>query len=89
MTTKRAGITDLTPLQLSRMKKLRSLFLQRNDIAVTLGLANIPMLEDLVLDANRIKAISEGWCLLHSSAASSGALGGCGRCCSGGGSRCR
>lgn len=54
------GICDLTALQLNRMKKLRSLFLQRNDIAITAGLSDVPMLEDLVLEANRIKAISDG-----------------------------
>ncbi|XP_040557565.1 leucine-rich repeat-containing protein 9 isoform X2 [Gallus gallus] len=54
------GITDMASLQLSRLKKLKFLFLQGNFISQIEGLEGLQFLQELVLDHNRIKRISQG-----------------------------
>ena len=51
-------IADLVPLQLARFPKLRSLFLQHNDLNSTAGICRLMKLEDLVLESNRIKDVT-------------------------------
>lgn len=51
-------IPDLLPLQLTRFPKLRSLFLQHNDLNSTTGIRGLLKLEDLVLESNRIKEVT-------------------------------
>jgi hypothetical protein len=53
-------LTNLTPLELDRLPRLRALFLDDNDIGTTAGLANLIALEVLVLDRNRVKVIEPG-----------------------------
>lgn len=53
-------LTNLTPLELDRIPRLRALFLDDNDIGTTAGLANLIALEVLVLDRNRVKVIEPG-----------------------------
>ncbi|XP_077320515.1 leucine-rich repeat-containing protein 9 isoform X1 [Lithobates pipiens] len=53
------GISNLPQLQLSRLKNLKSLFLQGNEISQVEGLEGLQFLKELVLDHNRIKLITE------------------------------
>ncbi|XP_018417573.1 PREDICTED: leucine-rich repeat-containing protein 9-like [Nanorana parkeri] len=53
------GISNLPQLQLSRLRNLKSLFLQGNEITQVEGLEGLQFLQDLVLDHNRIKLITE------------------------------
>ncbi|XP_025062921.1 leucine-rich repeat-containing protein 9 [Alligator sinensis] len=53
------GISNMTQLQLSRLKNLKFLFLQGNEISQIEGLEGLQLLEELVLDHNRIKTILE------------------------------
>ncbi|EGD75326.1 hypothetical protein PTSG_06976 [Salpingoeca rosetta] len=53
------GIHKLEPLQLHRMPKLHTLFLQSNDISSTVGISNLAALNALILDHNRIKTIAK------------------------------
>ncbi|XP_028935145.1 leucine-rich repeat-containing protein 9 isoform X3 [Ornithorhynchus anatinus] len=53
------GISSLTQLQLSRLRNLKSLFLQGNEISQVEGLEGLHKLQELVLDHNRIKAITD------------------------------
>uniref|UniRef100_A0A8C8RA21 Leucine rich repeat containing 9 n=1 Tax=Pelusios castaneus TaxID=367368 RepID=A0A8C8RA21_9SAUR len=54
------GISNLAELQLSRLKNLKLLFLQGNEISQIEGLEGLHLLQELVLDHNRVKTISEG-----------------------------
>uniref|UniRef100_A0A8C3T2G8 Leucine rich repeat containing 9 n=1 Tax=Chelydra serpentina TaxID=8475 RepID=A0A8C3T2G8_CHESE len=54
------GISNLAQLQLSRLKNLKLLFLQGNEISQIDGLEGLQLLQDLVLDHNRVKTITEG-----------------------------
>ncbi|XP_043372598.1 leucine-rich repeat-containing protein 9 isoform X4 [Dermochelys coriacea] len=54
------GISNLAQLQLSRLKNLKLLFLQGNEISQIKGLEGLRLLQELVLDHNRVKTISEG-----------------------------
>ncbi|XP_061469286.1 leucine-rich repeat-containing protein 9 isoform X2 [Rhineura floridana] len=53
------GITNLALLQISRLKNLKFLFLQGNEISQIEGLDGLQLLQELVLDHNRVKAINE------------------------------
>uniref|UniRef100_A0A5F8G726 Leucine rich repeat containing 9 n=1 Tax=Monodelphis domestica TaxID=13616 RepID=A0A5F8G726_MONDO len=53
------GICNLVQLQLNRLRNLKFLFLQGNEISQVEGLDNLPALQELVLDHNRIRAISD------------------------------
>ncbi|XP_056401266.1 leucine-rich repeat-containing protein 9 isoform X2 [Hyla sarda] len=53
------GISNLQQLQLSRLRNLKSLFLQGNEISQVEGLEGLQFLQELVLDHNRIKVITE------------------------------
>ncbi|XP_063150021.1 leucine-rich repeat-containing protein 9 [Candoia aspera] len=53
------GITSLVLLQISRLKNLKFLFLQGNEISHIEGLEGLQILQELVLDHNKIKVISE------------------------------
>ncbi|KAM4013887.1 leucine-rich repeat-containing protein 9 isoform 2-T5 [Anomaloglossus baeobatrachus] len=53
------GISNLQQLQLSRLRNLKSLFLQGNEISQVEGLEGLQLLQELVLDHNRIKMITE------------------------------
>ncbi|XP_031746458.1 leucine-rich repeat-containing protein 9 isoform X3 [Xenopus tropicalis] len=53
------GINSLPMLQLGRLRNLKSLYLQGNEISHVEGLENLQFLRELVLDHNRIKAIAE------------------------------
>ncbi|XP_038612832.1 leucine-rich repeat-containing protein 9 isoform X2 [Tachyglossus aculeatus] len=53
------GISHLNQLQLSRLRNLKSLFLQGNEISQVEGLEGLHSLQELVLDHNRIKAITD------------------------------
>ncbi|XP_072284222.1 leucine-rich repeat-containing protein 9 isoform X2 [Pyxicephalus adspersus] len=53
------GISNLPQLQLSRLRNLKSLFLQGNEISQVEGLEGLQFLQELVLDHNRIKLITE------------------------------
>uniref|UniRef100_A0A8C5RGK4 Leucine rich repeat containing 9 n=1 Tax=Laticauda laticaudata TaxID=8630 RepID=A0A8C5RGK4_LATLA len=53
------GITNLVLLQISRLKNLKFLFLQGNEISHIEGLEGLQILQELVLDHNKIKVISE------------------------------
>ncbi|XP_075699703.1 leucine-rich repeat-containing protein 9 isoform X2 [Rhinoderma darwinii] len=53
------GINNLQQLQLSRLRNLKSLFLQGNEISQVEGLEGLQFLQELVLDHNRIKMITE------------------------------
>ncbi|KAJ6658013.1 hypothetical protein lerEdw1_001672 [Lerista edwardsae] len=53
------GITNLSLLQLSRLKNLKFLFLQGNEISQIEGLDGLQFLQELVLDHNRVKMISD------------------------------
>jgi Leucine-rich repeat (LRR) protein len=53
------GISDLVNLQIGRLKSLKALFLQGNEITKIDGLENLIELRELVLDKNKIKMINE------------------------------
>ncbi|KAG8453463.1 hypothetical protein GDO86_000189 [Hymenochirus boettgeri] len=53
------GISCLPSLQLARLRNLKSLYLQGNEIGQVEGLENLQFLRELVLDHNRIKVITE------------------------------
>ncbi|XP_070698683.1 leucine-rich repeat-containing protein 9 [Pempheris klunzingeri] len=53
------GISNMANLQLSRLTNLKALFLQGNEISQVEGLEGLHQLRELVLDGNRIKALSE------------------------------
>ncbi|XP_015679300.1 leucine-rich repeat-containing protein 9 [Protobothrops mucrosquamatus] len=53
------GITNLVLLQISRLKNLKFLFLQGNEISHIEGLEGLQILQELVLDHNKIKIIGE------------------------------
>eukprot|EP00794_Sanderia_malayensis_P011827 gene11827-13052_t len=53
------GISSIASLQLGKLRNLRSLFLQGNDIAKVDGLEGNTELRELVLDKNKIKSFSE------------------------------
>ncbi|XP_074092030.1 leucine-rich repeat-containing protein 9 isoform X2 [Macrotis lagotis] len=53
------GICNLIQLQLNRLRNLKFLFLQGNDISQVEGLDNLQALQELILDHNRIRAISD------------------------------
>ncbi|XP_070606504.1 leucine-rich repeat-containing protein 9 isoform X4 [Erythrolamprus reginae] len=53
------GITNLALLQISRLRNLKFLFLQGNEISHIEGLEGLQILQELVLDHNKIKVISE------------------------------
>nr|XP_056707726.1 leucine-rich repeat-containing protein 9 [Euleptes europaea] len=53
------GIANLALLQISRLKNLKFLFLQGNDISHIEGLEGLQLLQELVLDHNRVKMIGE------------------------------
>ncbi|KAG8126617.1 hypothetical protein E2320_021794 [Naja naja] len=53
------GIINLVLLQISRLKNLKFLFLQGNEISHIEGLEGLQILQELVLDHNKIKVISE------------------------------
>ncbi|KAM3871256.1 leucine-rich repeat-containing protein 9 [Diretmus argenteus] len=53
------GISNMANLQLSRLTNLKALFLQGNEISQVEGLEGLYRLRELVLDRNRIKALSE------------------------------
>ncbi|CAI5764740.1 leucine-rich repeat-containing protein 9 [Podarcis lilfordi] len=53
------GIASLASLQISRLKNLKFLFLQGNEISQIEGLDGLQLLQELVLDHNRLKAIHE------------------------------
>ncbi|EDV23284.1 uncharacterized protein TRIADDRAFT_10167, partial [Trichoplax adhaerens] len=53
------GIANMAALQLFRLKSLKALFLQGNEIAKIEGLEGLSELRELVLDRNKIKTISE------------------------------
>eukprot|EP00899_Mesostigma_viride_P013450 jgi/Mesvir1/22105/Mv18710-RA.1 len=51
------GLRDLAPLRLDLLPRLRSLFLQDNEISRLDGLGGMGQLAELVLDRNRIKGL--------------------------------
>ncbi|KAK2826054.1 hypothetical protein Q5P01_020268 [Channa striata] len=53
------GISNMANLQLSRLTNLKALFLQGNEISQVEGLEGLHQLRELVLDRNRIKALTE------------------------------
>ncbi|XP_042565653.1 leucine-rich repeat-containing protein 9 [Clupea harengus] len=53
------GITNLANVQLSRLTNLKALFLQGNDISLVEGLEGLTTLQELVLDHNRIRVLTE------------------------------
>ncbi|KAM4690503.1 leucine-rich repeat-containing protein 9, partial [Rhinophrynus dorsalis] len=53
------GISSVPQLQLGRLRNLKSLFLQGNEISQVEGLEGLQFLRELVLDHNRIKLITE------------------------------
>ncbi|KAL8168770.1 UNVERIFIED_CONTAM: hypothetical protein K2H54_016534 [Gekko kuhli] len=53
------GITSLALLQISRLRNLKFLFLQGNEISQIEGLEGLHLLQELVLDHNRVKAVGE------------------------------
>nr|XP_046268045.1 leucine-rich repeat-containing protein 9 isoform X2 [Scatophagus argus] len=53
------GISNMANLQLSRLTNLKALFLQGNDISQVEGLEGLHQLRELVLDRNRIKALTD------------------------------
>ncbi|XP_048340618.1 leucine-rich repeat-containing protein 9 [Sphaerodactylus townsendi] len=53
------GISNLALLQIGRLKNLKFLFLQGNDISQIEGLEGLQLLQELVLDHNRVKMIGE------------------------------
>ncbi|XP_063803841.1 leucine-rich repeat-containing protein 9 isoform X2 [Pseudophryne corroboree] len=53
------GISNISQLELSRLRNLKSLFLQGNEISHVEGLDGLRFLQEIVLDHNRIKHITE------------------------------
>ncbi|KAM9294045.1 leucine-rich repeat-containing protein 9 [Gastrophryne carolinensis] len=53
------GISNLYQLQLGRLRSLKALYLQGNEISQVEGLDGLQFLQELFLDHNRIKVISE------------------------------
>uniref|UniRef100_A0A7N4PT55 Leucine rich repeat containing 9 n=1 Tax=Sarcophilus harrisii TaxID=9305 RepID=A0A7N4PT55_SARHA len=53
------GICNLIQLQLNRLRNLKFLFLQGNEISQVEGLDNLSSLQELVLDHNRIRTITD------------------------------
>ncbi|XP_055989754.1 leucine-rich repeat-containing protein 9 [Sorex fumeus] len=53
------GICNLLQLQLNRLRNLKFLFLQGNEISQVEGLDNLVQLQELVVDHNRIKAFND------------------------------
>ncbi|EDM03592.1 rCG62211 [Rattus norvegicus] len=53
------GICNLVQLQLNRLRNLKLLFLQGNEISQVEGLDNLIVLQELVVDHNRIRAFSD------------------------------
>ncbi|XP_042302422.1 leucine-rich repeat-containing protein 9 isoform X2 [Sceloporus undulatus] len=53
------GITSLALLQISRLKNLKFLFLQGNEICQIEALDGLHLLQELVLDHNKVKTIHE------------------------------
>ncbi|KFO22867.1 Leucine-rich repeat-containing protein 9 [Fukomys damarensis] len=53
------GICNLIHLQLNRLRNLKSLFLQGNEISQVEGLDNLVVLQELVVDHNRIRAFTD------------------------------
>ncbi|XP_063295570.1 leucine-rich repeat-containing protein 9 [Pelobates fuscus] len=53
------GISNLPQLQLNRLTHLKSLYLQGNEISQVEGLESLEFLQELVLDHNRIKRVTE------------------------------
>ncbi|MBZ3871661.1 Leucine-rich repeat-containing protein 9 [Sciurus carolinensis] len=53
------GICNLIQLQLNRLRNLKFLFLQGNEISQVEGLDNLAVLQELVLDHNRIRAFND------------------------------
>ncbi|KAI5232096.1 Leucine-Rich Repeat-Containing Protein 9 [Manis pentadactyla] len=53
------GICNLNQLQLNRLKNLKFLFLQGNEISHVEGLDNLVVLQELVVDHNRIRAFND------------------------------
>ncbi|XP_036887666.1 leucine-rich repeat-containing protein 9 [Sturnira hondurensis] len=53
------GICNLIQLQLNRLRNLKFLFLQGNEISQVEGLDNLLVLQELVVDHNRIRAFND------------------------------
>ncbi|XP_035117929.2 leucine-rich repeat-containing protein 9 isoform X2 [Callithrix jacchus] len=53
------GICNLIQLQLNRLRNLKFLFLQGNEISEVEGLDNLVVLKELVVDHNRIRALND------------------------------
>ncbi|XP_036136483.1 leucine-rich repeat-containing protein 9 [Molossus molossus] len=53
------GICNLIQLQLNRLRNLKFLFLQGNEISHVEGLDNLLVLQELVVDHNRIRAFND------------------------------
>ncbi|CAK6432029.1 unnamed protein product, partial [Pipistrellus nathusii] len=53
------GICNLNQLQLNRLRNLKFLFLQGNEITQVEGLDNLLVLQELVVDHNRIRAFND------------------------------
>ncbi|XP_053784833.1 leucine-rich repeat-containing protein 9 [Desmodus rotundus] len=53
------GICNLLQLQLNRLRNLKFLFLQGNEISQVEGLDNLLVLQELVVDHNRIRAFND------------------------------
>uniref|UniRef100_I3MWT2 Leucine rich repeat containing 9 n=1 Tax=Ictidomys tridecemlineatus TaxID=43179 RepID=I3MWT2_ICTTR len=53
------GICNLIQLQLNRLRNLKFLFLQGNEISQVEGLDNLAVLQELVVDHNRIRAFND------------------------------
>ncbi|XP_076978590.1 leucine-rich repeat-containing protein 9 [Tamandua tetradactyla] len=53
------GICNLIQLQLNRLRNLKFLFLQGNEISQVEGLDNLVVLQELVVDHNRIRALND------------------------------
>ncbi|XP_075804213.1 leucine-rich repeat-containing protein 9 isoform X1 [Microtus pennsylvanicus] len=53
------GICNLVQLQLNRLRNLKFLFLQGNEISQVEGLDNLMVLQELVVDHNRIRAFND------------------------------
>ncbi|XP_026635089.1 leucine-rich repeat-containing protein 9 isoform X2 [Microtus ochrogaster] len=53
------GICNLVQLQLNRLRNLKFLFLQGNEISQVEGLDNLIVLQELVVDHNRIRAFND------------------------------
>ncbi|XP_034499271.1 leucine-rich repeat-containing protein 9 isoform X2 [Ailuropoda melanoleuca] len=53
------GICNLIQLQLNRLRNLKFLFLQGNEISQIEGLDNLVVLQELVVDHNRVRAFND------------------------------